>query len=64
MNELGKRAREASRLMSAANTAKKNNALIFIAKKIKESKESLLKANKRDLQKAKKIIWSLLFLIG
>ena len=54
MNELGKRAREASRLMSAANTAKKNNALIFIAKKIKESKVSLLKANKRDLQKAKK----------
>ncbi len=54
MNGLGKRARDASRLMSAASTAKKNNALIFIAKKIKESKESLLKANKIDLEKAKK----------
>ena len=54
MNVLGKKAREASRLMSAAKSADKNNALIFIAKKIKESQATLLKANKKDLNDAEK----------
>ena len=54
MVELGKKARDASRLMSAVKSANKNSGLVFIAKKIKESHVSLLKANKKDLDDAEK----------
>jgi glutamate-5-semialdehyde dehydrogenase len=49
MQDTGKRARAASRIMAKTDTATKNNALIKIADLIIESQEKLLEANALDL---------------
>jgi len=53
MQELGRNARAASRLMAAASTEAKNKALALIAAKIRARAEELLAANARDLAQAR-----------
>lgn len=53
MQELGRNARAASRLMAAASTEAKNKALTLIAAKIRARAEELLAANARDLTQAR-----------
>ena len=53
MQDLGRQARAASRLMAAASTEAKNNALCAIAAKIRERASELLAANARDLDQAR-----------
>ena len=53
MQDTGKRARAASRIMAKTDTATKNNALVKIADLIIESKEKLLEANALDLATGK-----------
>jgi glutamate-5-semialdehyde dehydrogenase len=54
MQELGKQARAASRLMAQADTAAKNRALEAIAQAILDSKVALQAANARDIERAHK----------
>ena len=49
---LGERAREASRVLARAPTAAKNDALHAIARRLKESRDVLMKDNRRDLEAA------------
>jgi len=49
LNELGVRARAASRLLARANTAAKNHALLSIADAIDRHRSDLADANRRDL---------------
>ncbi len=53
MQGVGKRAREASRIMARIDTATKNQALLKIADLIIESQDKLLEANALDLAAAK-----------
>ncbi|MDP5238076.1 glutamate-5-semialdehyde dehydrogenase [Uliginosibacterium sp. 31-16] len=53
MQDLGRQARAASRLMAAASTEAKNTALCAIAAKIRERAGELLAANARDLEQAR-----------
>ena len=53
MQTVGIAARQASRLMAAADTNTKNQALLFIAAGILREKSMLIDANKRDLNAAR-----------
>jgi glutamate-5-semialdehyde dehydrogenase len=53
MQQLGTRARAASRLMARANTATKNQALLSLAKLIRREAAALRTANEQDLAAAK-----------
>lgn len=53
MQQLGKKARAASRLMAKADTAAKNRALLAIASAIRRDAAKLLAANQQDLTAAK-----------
>jgi glutamate-5-semialdehyde dehydrogenase len=53
MNELGQRARTASRAMAKADSAAKNQALLSIAAAIRRDADSLRDANRVDLEAAK-----------
>ena len=53
MQDVGMKARVASRLMAAADTNTKNQALIHIAAAILREKSALLTANKQDCDAAK-----------
>ena len=53
MQTVGIAARQASRLMAAADTNTKNQALLFIAGAILREKSMLIDANKRDLNAAR-----------
>ncbi|WP_325170117.1 glutamate-5-semialdehyde dehydrogenase [Noviherbaspirillum pedocola] len=53
MNEVGQRARAASRGMARAGTAEKNRALLLIAAAIRRDAEALKAANARDLDAAR-----------
>ena len=53
MQDTGKRARTASRIMAKTDTATKNKALVKIADLIMESQEKLLEANALDLAAGK-----------
>jgi glutamate-5-semialdehyde dehydrogenase len=53
MNEVGQRARNASRSMAKADTAAKNRALLLIAAAIRRDADALRAANKRDLDAAR-----------
>lgn len=53
MKEVGLRARKASRAMAKADTAAKNQALLFIAAAIRREADTLRAANKRDLEAAR-----------
>ncbi|MFN3987849.1 MAG: glutamate-5-semialdehyde dehydrogenase [Rhodocyclaceae bacterium] len=50
---LGQRARAASRLLAAASTAAKNNALVAMATALRNQQAQLLEANARDLAEAR-----------
>ncbi len=54
MNEVGQRARIASRAMAKADSAAKNRALLCIAAAIRRDAEALRTANRVDLEAAKK----------
>jgi glutamate-5-semialdehyde dehydrogenase len=53
MNDVGRRARAASRAMAKAGTSKKNEALMLIAAAIRRDAELLRQANKQDLEAAR-----------
>lgn len=53
MQDTGRKARAASRLMAAASTSAKNTALCVIAARIRERAPELLAANARDLEQAR-----------
>jgi glutamate-5-semialdehyde dehydrogenase len=53
MNEVGRRARAASRAMARADTAVKNQALTLIAAAIRRDAALLKEANRRDLEAAR-----------
>lgn len=50
MRGVGEQARKASRLMAAATTAQKNDALLAMVDAIEQSREQLQRANELDLQ--------------
>ncbi|WP_026291876.1 glutamate-5-semialdehyde dehydrogenase [Marinobacterium rhizophilum] len=50
MIELGQRAREASRLMARAETGIKNRALLYMAEAIEAGRDTLVSANRQDLE--------------
>ncbi len=52
MQKLGQSAREASRSMASATTAKKNQALLEIARAIDSARELLINENSKDLDRA------------
>lgn len=55
MSELqikGSKAKEASYILMNATTTEKNNALLSMADELLKNKDSILKANKKDLEKA------------
>lgn len=49
MQRLGQAAREASRVLARASTAKKNNALLAAANELDAARDSLLQANAKDM---------------
>lgn len=51
MQKVGQQARQASRLLAAANTGDKNNALLSIYEQLKKAKPDILAANKVDMDK-------------
>ncbi|MGE5621878.1 MAG: aldehyde dehydrogenase family protein, partial [Bacillota bacterium] len=53
MNEVGQRARKASRAMAKADTSAKNRALSLIAAAIRREAEALRVANQKDLDAAR-----------
>jgi glutamate-5-semialdehyde dehydrogenase len=53
MNEVGQRARKASRAMAKADTAAKNRALSLIAAAIRRDADALRAANQKDLEAAR-----------
>jgi len=53
LDDIGKRARTASRLMANAETAAKNNVLLAIAEILNHESEAILKANKLDVDSAR-----------
>jgi glutamate-5-semialdehyde dehydrogenase len=53
ITQLGKQAREASRLLARATTKDKNTALLFMAQAIEDQKPALLAANQRDMTAAR-----------
>jgi glutamate-5-semialdehyde dehydrogenase len=53
MEELGKRAKAASRQLARTSTAQKNSALLHLAGQLLQSSGLILEANGQDLQKAK-----------
>ena len=54
MQQVGRQARAAARLMAQADTAAKNRALEAIARAILDSKATLQEANARDIERARK----------
>jgi len=54
IQEMGKNAKDASRLMKLLSLNKKNEALHTISKNIKSASEEILIANKKDIENAKK----------
>ena len=50
MQQVGQQARQPSRLLAAANTGAKNDALLCIYDKLKQAKPEILAANKIDMQ--------------
>ncbi len=53
MQAVGQKARNASRAMASASTAAKNQALLAMARLIRERSEGLLAANRQDLEQAR-----------
>ena len=53
MQDIGKRARSASRAMARASSAQKNQALLHIAKLVREQCAQIQKVNQGDIERAK-----------
>lgn len=53
MQRLGEQASQAARVMSAASTASKNNALNFLAERLLVNQQQLMQVNQLDLQAGK-----------
>ena len=53
MQDIGKRARSASRAMARASSAQKNQALLHIAKLVREKVAEIQKVNQADIERAK-----------
>lgn len=53
MQTVGQQARAASRVMAAASTQDKNNALLAIADAIEASRETIMQANAKDVEQAR-----------
>ena len=53
MQDIGRRAREASRAMARASSEQKNQALLHIAKLVRERSEEILRVNALDVARAK-----------
>ena len=53
MQDIGRRARQASRAMARASTEQKNQALLHIAKLVRERTEEILRVNALDVARAK-----------
>lgn len=53
MQDIGKRAREASRAMARASAEQKNQALLHIAKLVRQKASEILKVNEVDVARAK-----------
>ncbi len=53
MNDLGKRAKEAARLLASVSAQQKNQALNIMAEKIEANLELILEANKKDVLASK-----------
>ncbi len=50
MRDVGRRARDASRILAAASTAEKNSALLAIADDIDHGRAALIQENQKDMQ--------------
>ncbi|MCP4126021.1 MAG: glutamate-5-semialdehyde dehydrogenase [Gammaproteobacteria bacterium] len=50
MRDVGRRARDASRVLAAASTAEKNSALLAIADDIDRARAALIQENQKDMQ--------------
>ena len=50
LEQIGERAASASRILSQATTAEKNEALLAIARRIEQETPTILAANEADLQ--------------
>lgn len=53
LEQIGKNAKEAGRILGLASTDRKNKALRSIAKALVESESAILEANRKDVEKAK-----------
>jgi glutamate-5-semialdehyde dehydrogenase len=53
MQDIGKRARSASRAMARASSTQKNQALLHIAKLVREKAAEIQKVNQIDVERAK-----------
>ena len=53
MQDIGKRARSASRAMARASSEQKNQALLHIAKLVREQSAQIQKVNQGDIERAK-----------
>ncbi len=53
MQDIGKRARSASRAMARASSEQKNRALLYIAKVVRQKAEEIQKVNQVDVERAK-----------
>ena len=53
MQDIGKRARNASRAISRASTEQKNQALLHIAKLVRQKADEIQKINQADVDRAK-----------
>ena len=53
MQDIGKRARSASRAMARASSEQKNQALLYIAKLIRQKASEIQKVNQIDVGRAK-----------
>ena len=51
---IAKEAKEASRMLATVSTEKKNQVLVTMAQALVDNKDSILKANKKDLENAKR----------
>ena len=62
MQQIGARAKKASKILAIQSTTKKNEALLKIAEGLKNNKEAILKANALDIENAKKTNYKAAFI--
>jgi len=55
LNEIGKRAKQASNQLANLNTDQKNNVLMLVADLLEKNSDTILKANSTDLEEGRKM---------